>query len=45
MLTAAEATQLRSLDEQVMALTAVDDFDSKELGTKAARRTRKKNAA
>ena len=44
-LTAEEAAQLRSLDELVMELIAVDDFDGKELGTKAARRPRKKNAA
>jgi acyl-CoA dehydrogenase len=35
-LTADEAKQLRALDEQIMALIAVDDFDAKELGTKTA---------
>ena len=35
-LTATEAEQLRALDDQIMALIAVDDFDGKEFGTQAA---------
>jgi acyl-CoA dehydrogenase len=42
-LTADEANQLRALDEQVMALIAVDDFDGKELGTRTATRTRRRS--
>jgi acyl-CoA dehydrogenase len=42
-LTAAEAEQLRALDEQVMALIAVDDFDGKELGTKTPGANRKRS--
>ncbi len=42
-LTGAEAQQLRALDERVMELCSVDDFESWELGTKARKpRTRKK---
>jgi len=33
-LTIDEARQLRDLDEQIMALINVDDFDPSELGTK-----------
>ena len=44
MLNADEASQMRSLDELVMDVVGVDDFDSSELGTKAKkpRRPRKK---
>ena len=43
-LEAAEAAQLRTLDELVLDVIGVDDFDSSELGTKAKkpRRPRKK---
>ena len=43
-ITAEEAGQLRELDAMVMALIAVDDFDSADLGTRTKRRaaTRKK---
>ena len=43
-LNADEASQMRSLDELVMDVVGVDDFDSSELGTKAKkpRRPRKK---
>jgi len=44
-LTQEEAQQLRALDAQVMALTAVDDFDGKELGAKSARRRPRKMSA
>jgi acyl-CoA dehydrogenase len=44
-LTADEARQLRALDEQVMDLIAVDDFDGKEFGTQAAQPRRNKSAA
>jgi acyl-CoA dehydrogenase len=35
-LTGKEATQLKDLDEQVMALISVDDFDASELAVKSA---------
>jgi acyl-CoA dehydrogenase len=41
-LTATEAEQLRALDEQVMNVVNVDDFDSSELGTKARRKVTRK---
>ena len=41
-LTAAEAEQLRALDEQVMNIVNVDDFDPSELGTKARRKVTRK---
>jgi len=44
-LTGEEARQLRDLDEQVMALITVDDFDSSELGTKTAPKPRRKKPA
>jgi acyl-CoA dehydrogenase len=44
-LTPEEARQLRDLDEQIMALIAVDDFDGRELGTKTAQPRLSKPAA
>jgi phage gp29-like protein len=44
-LSSAETAQLRALDELVMDVVSVDDFDSSELGTKAKRPRRKGAAA